>query len=171
MIFEILGTGKRYSCFRESKVRLFKDLKKMFKSSIFSMNHFDQNFHFLFHCLLFSRNFWMELKRRTRWQIFIYSSTLALICVSVTRLRAMVSDRSDTYECGACIHTTCISHVSYREHPYLLFFHILDVSLNLFLSFVHDNTSIMYLWSVFGINSKGVFFSFFLYFMQIDRVP
>ena len=54
-------------CFEITKVRLFKDLNQMFKSSIrimgpvnaFSMNQFGQNFH-IFHEPLFSRTFWME---------------------------------------------------------------------------------------------------------------
>ena len=49
------------------------------RNPAFSMNHFGQNFQF-FHWLLFSRNFWMELKRKapkhqTSQQIFIISST------------------------------------------------------------------------------------------------
>ena len=51
-----------------TKVRLFKDLKNVkieYKNmtNAFSMNQFGQNCHF-FHYLLFSRNFWMRLKRR-----------------------------------------------------------------------------------------------------------
>ena len=77
----ILGLGKLDTCFKMSKVCLFKDLKKCsnkYKKNAFSMNHWSK-FAFFFHWVLFSRNFWMELKRRSlsirQYSIFINSST------------------------------------------------------------------------------------------------
>ena len=63
----ILGLGERETCFKMSKVRLFKDLEKKvqieYKKNAFSMNHFCQNFHF-FHWQLFSRIFFDGIKDR-----------------------------------------------------------------------------------------------------------
>ena len=45
----ILGLGERDTCFKMSKVRLFKDLKNVqikYKKNAFSINHFGQNFIF-----------------------------------------------------------------------------------------------------------------------------
>ena len=54
----IFGPGKRDICFKISEVRLVKDLNKnlqiKYKKNAFSMNHFDQNFHFFSLAVIFS---------------------------------------------------------------------------------------------------------------------
>ena len=68
MILSGLGQGKRNVCFEMTKVRLFKDLKKKFKSSIRILRFFNEsiwsNFSFFLHGPFFFRNIWMELKKR-----------------------------------------------------------------------------------------------------------
>ena len=49
IILSDFSLGKRDTCFKMSKVRLFKDLKNVLtecKKNDYSMNHFGENFHF-----------------------------------------------------------------------------------------------------------------------------